>query len=460
MLSLAQTPGDDNKIIWLIELELSTGVQRFCSGVGRNYVALSGKDYRNALQKNSLAFHGQSIPADEMGGIGSRFGFTFTLVNYGAYTIDSFMPAAAAPEIYLAPCRLGFIWEGATTQAEITWLCDAFVENYQFDSAGFAIEAVERNLDFDFLPVWKIQKETDDKHTYFPRAPKESIGKFLPIVYGGFDRYIPEQGKYRLTPAILVDMQRLIFIGAGHECKQTFYDHDGKHRVFRQIDGKENYLEIAPVAGDTVNNVNGTTVRLLTTAPRAGSWVDGFVYIRKLIPGAFTDVTDLSLFQEENYSTSLTLVHSKKLGFQFDSGITHDFGSPNIGLTDIELVVLWKTSAPGETRALKIEFYNENKAGGAGYTGATGYDTQGDFGTYKFTRYQFGNVVDGKSNSNLPWDWGELLGLQWVLTNVSGDSHDPGDILIREIYLQLNYIVLWKLTPQRFPRTTTGGSRH
>jgi len=451
VITFNQTAGNDNAIIWIIELELSSGLLSFCSGINTESLSLDTgsemRSYANKLQKGSLTTYTNSIPADSAGGIGSRNGFQFVIARFGGYTQNDFYPATSGDNVVMSACRLGWIWSGATLTSQITWLIEGEVENYESRIDGLYFDVTESNfLEYLSLPPHKVQKDIDDNFTYFPNAPGEVYEMPIPIVYGRFESFDAGRGKYRLAPAIMVDNDRLTLLASCHKCDYTYYDKETAYRGFQYLDGSESYIELVPTTGSGGNGFNGHYVNLVPASARAGVWVNGNVVLWKFLAGAITDVTNVKLLQEKNYNDDVLLADTKKLGIQFVADFDKSFGNLNIGLTDIELVILWKTTSVGETRSIEIKFYNDIKSGGAGYTTAVGTDTQNDNTSYKFTYYQFGNFTDGKSNTILPWSWDELLGLQWVITNTSGVAHDSGDVAIKNIYLKANYIVMHQIT--------------
>lgn len=449
MITLNQTAGNDNSIIWLIEVELDSSTLYFCSGFNRDSISLdNGSEmqvYQNKLQKGSLSTYSQSIPASDAGGIGSRSGFMFVLAAFGGYDINDFYPATGGDKVTMKPARLGFVWSGATMTSEITWIFEGEVENFEAHPDGLYFDVTESNfLEYLTLPPYKVQKDFNDNHTYFPNAPDASIGLPIPIVYGRFEALDETRGKYRLAPGLLVDLERLKILAACHKCDYTYYDVDSLYRAFSYLDGSESYIELVPSAGSHENSFNGHHVNLTQASPRSGTWLHGNVTLWRKLAGAITDITDVSNIQERNYQNDIVLPDTDILGLQFVKEFDSSFGTVNIGSTDIQLVVLWRTSVNTEQRTLGLKFYNYIKSGGSGYTGTTGSDNQNNAATYKATYYNIGNVTDGKSNATLPWTWDELLNLQWVLTNLSGvtGGSTSGDIRIKNVYLKVNYVII------------------
>ena len=464
MMTFGMTAGNDNAIIWLIEIDTESPIY-LCAGHNTASVSLStGSEtrvYSNGIQKGSLSVYEQSIPAEQAGGVGSRNGFTFAIANFGSYDINDFYPASGGYDVTMKPARLGWIWTGATTTAEITWLYEGFIDNFESRTDAIVFDVTESNdLEILTLPPFKVQKDFNDGHSYFPKAPEESYGLPLPIVYGDFTANEQKRGWIILAPGVVVDMERQTIAGSCHEAHTTYYDDFTLYRAFTYIAGSaDTYMELEPVTGGESNTPDGHFVYLLPTGTRSLTIINGNLTLWNKQGGAITDKSDIQVLNDKNYQSDLTLGNNEDLGVQFLGDFDQSFGNPNIGLTDIQLVVEWKTSVNGERRYLDFKFYNYIKSGGAGYTTATGQDSTTDGTNYKTTYYEIGNVTDGKSNSDLPWSWSELLGLQWVIRNTSGASGGvAGDVKIKNVYLKVNYIVLSNVTIY-LPRVTDGGRR-
>jgi len=447
MITFGMTAGNDNAIIWIIELETSSTPYYFCSGFNLPSITLDtgteSRVYSNKLQRNSLGVYPHSIPAESAGGMGSRNGFQFVIAGFGGIDLNDFYPATSAPNALMSRCKLGFVWTGATLTSEITWLIDGEVENYEPRQDGLYFDVTESNsLEYLTLPPYKVQKDFDDNFTYYPNAPEDVYGLAIPIVYGSFTSFDAGRGKYRLAPALLVDEEKLRLLATCHKCDSVFYDLESTYRAFKYLPGSESYIELVPTTGSQGNSFNGHYINLVPASARAGVWVNGNVALWKMLSGAITDVTNIKVLQEKNYSDDLQLSDGDKLGIQIVADFDKNFGIPNIGATDIRLVVLWQTSADGENRSIEIKFYNYLKSGGSGYTTVLATDVQNSIGSYKFTYYELGTITDGKNNNSLPWTWDELIGLQWVITNTSGVKYDSGPINIKNIYLEVNNIVM------------------
>jgi hypothetical protein len=199
MITFGMTAGNDNAIIWLVELEVSSTTYYFCSGHNLSSISLdNGSEmqvYQNKLQRNSLGVYPHSIPAESAGGMGSRNGFQFVIAGFGGIDLNDFYPATSAPNALMSRCKLGFIWTGATLTSQITWLIDGEVENYEPRQDGLYFDVTESNsLEYLTLPPYKVQKDYDDNFTYYPNAPEDVYGLAIPIVYGSFTSFDAGRG--------------------------------------------------------------------------------------------------------------------------------------------------------------------------------------------------------------------------------------------------------------------------
>lgn len=451
MISFNMTAGNDNAIIWVIELELSTGNLYFCSGFNTESVSLdTGSEmrvYANKLQRNSLSLYPQSIPAESAGGIGSRNGFQFVIAAYGGYDQNDFYPATGSPDVLMSNCRLGWIWSGATDTSDITWLYDGQVENFEAKPDGLYFDVTESNfIEITSLPPYTIQKDYDDKVSYFPQAPKDSLGKPIPIVYGEFDKYTLEYGKHRLTPAIIVNPSQMQYLAACHKFDYTYEDINGKAGAFIYATGLDTYLELIPSVATSNNTFNGHNVVILPPTRSSSQYVKGKLICWLKAPAEKTDITDLDALINEEGGTDFTLPDTKQIQFLFTGETMEQLGALSPASADCALQVTYQSSSNGSQRTLEIKYYNPIKSGGAGYTTNVVTDsTSLGGGSYKTKNYEFGNDTSAKSNTTLPWDLKEILQLGFTVKNVSGATGGSvsGDIKIMAVSLVLNNISVY-----------------
>ncbi len=446
MITFGMTAGNDNSIIWLIEIELSTSTLLFCSGINVSSVSLdNGSEmqvYLNKIQKGSLSTYSQSIPASDAGGIGSRSGFMFVLAAYGGYDLNDYYPATSAENVVMKPARLGFIWTGATLTSQITWLIDGEVENYEVHPDGLYFDVTESNfLDYLTLPPFKVQKDFDDKVSYFPYAPKDSLGKAIPIVYGSFNIVSFTFGKHRLTPAVLVNPSQLIYIAACHKFNYTYQHYDTADRAFIYASGFDSYLMLIPSVGVTNNNHNGYYVKILPSTRSSSQYVKGQLVCWLKMPGEKTDIPNIDALINEETPGDFNLVDTKQIQFLFTGDQTDELGILNTAASDITFQVTYTTSVDTERRTIELSFYNPVKSGGAGYSG-TITNSHSDAKTNAVVSYDFGKDTTAKSDAVLPWDLKEILQLGFTIKNVSGATggSTSGDIVIVSAELVLSNI--------------------
>lgn len=449
MITYGMTAGNDNAIIWLVEIETSTPIY-LCSGFNTSSVSLStGSEtrvYTNGIQKGSLSVYPQSIPGENAGGFGSRNGFTFVIANYGSYDLNDFYPASGGYDIIMKPARLGFIWSGADETADITWIYEGEIENFESRPDGLYFDVAESSfLDFVQLPPYLVQKDTDDKVSYFPQAPKDSIGKALPVVYGNFTAITFEYGKHRLMPALLVHQSFMIYAGACHAVNYTYEDYDsGKDRAFIYASGFDSYLELIPSTGSTQNNVNGYAVTILPSTRTSSQYVKGRLICWSKLPGGKTDITDLANLFSNYPRTDFTLPDKKQIQFIFAGDDSEELGTLGVAASDVTFQVTWTTSVDGEQRTIELKFWNQNKSGGAGYS-TTVTDNWSDADSNRVTSFDFGNYTAGMATAKLPWDLREILQLGFTINNISGDTpgSTSGDITIVSAALILQNINIY-----------------
>ena len=450
MITYAQTAGDDNAIIWIIEVDTATPIY-LCSGFNTASVTLStgseSRVYENKLQKGSLNFYAQSIPAENGGGIGSRNGFTFVIAAYGGYDKNDFYPATSGADVLMQPCRIGWIWSGATLTSEITWIVEGEVENFEIRPDGVYLDVTESNfLEFVQLPPYTVQKDTDDKISYYPQAPKDSLGLPIPIVYGQFNKLTLEYGKHRLTPAILVNPSRMLYLASCHKFDYTYYDLETRNSAFIYATGFDSYLELIPSTSTNNNNINGHSIEVLPSTRSSSQYVRGKLIAWLKAPGEKSDITDLDNLINEETPTNFALADTKQIQFIFTGDAIEELGALSPASADVKLQVTYQSSSNGSQRTLEVKYYNPIKAGGAGYsTVVTTDSTSLGGGSYKTVNYEFGNDTSAKSNTNLPWDFKELLQLGFTLKNISGATggSTSGDINIQSACLVISNISVY-----------------
>lgn len=193
MLILNDTALSDNQAIWVIRIDTDTPI---CLSTAVDKITLSGIDYDGkVILKDSLSDGGKTIDFSYGGGIGSVGSFEFSIARYNLNSLtdgffNEFYPTIESgpvvmPYLIARAVSVGIVWEGATTEAEITWLFYGYIDDYSYDSDKITLSCLEyAELENVELPYYKVQKDFDNGISYFPEAPEENIGKSIPIVYG------------------------------------------------------------------------------------------------------------------------------------------------------------------------------------------------------------------------------------------------------------------------------------
>ena len=456
MITFGMTAGNDNAIIWIVELETSSTNYYFCAGHNLPSITLdTGSEmrvYSNKLQRNSLGIYPHSIPAESAGGMGSRNGFQFVIAGFGGIDQNDFYPATSAPNVLMSRCKLGFIWTGATETNDITWLIDGEVENYESRQDGVYFDVTESNfLEYVNCPPYSVQKDINDLISYFPQSPKDTIGKPIPIVYGAFNIVDFGSGKHRLTPALLVNPSQMQYLGACHKFDYTYQDYDTKDQAFIYANGFDTFLELLPSTGVTTNNLNGYNVKILPSTRSSSQYVKGRMTCWLKVPGEKSDVTDLDgLINEEN-PTELTLLDDRQIQFLFTGEQTDQLGVLSPLASNCSFDVYYTTSVDGEQRTIQLSFYNPIKSGGAGYS-STIDDSHDDADSVKVAVYEFGNYTGAKADTTLPWKLSEILQLGFTIKNVSGATggSTSGDIIITGAVLTFTNISVYNFGIKNF----------
>lgn len=451
MITINQTAGNDNALIWIVETYLSGTYYRYAVAPNLSTFQLDTGSEMNTysgvkILKDSLSLNSESLPYESSGGVGSLGGFSFSLASFGTIGLNDFYPANTAHTSKMIG-RLGFCWSNATLTSHITWLFDNCIcENFSFAQEGIYFEFVQRDeLQRTELPPYKVQKDLDDKISYFPIADDEIYGASIPIVYGNFNYFTPEFGLVLLAPALLVDKQSFKILVASHKVYRTYNDAESKVAAFQWVNGAENYIELMGDSSTENNNLLEHSVILLNNSRTSGDYIKGKLYIVKKMAGKNSDINDVQYLLDNETTTELTVSAGDQAAVRFDNTVSDsEVGLLGITSTDVSLQVQWTTSVDGSNRGLEIGYYNELKPGGAGYSSTSATETHNDADSDKITTFSFGAVTADQSDTALPWDLREVLGLDFYLKNVSGTygGTTSGTIKIVNAWLVFDNIIV------------------
>jgi hypothetical protein len=230
------------------------------------------------------------------------------LENRATSLLMGFVPDGASPTVLIADMIT--LWTGVLSR--IDYDADELRISLRDD-----IEKKHRNIPQTII----------DKNDY-PRAPEESIGQPLPILYGDFDTdsntepYI-YYGTYNLAPLICIDKALNKFIIAGHITHtapsltggnfSACFFYEGSMKVPAMVF----YQKIGGTLGNPTYSANdsGLSTLLIPSGP-----IIGRIYIPASRAGVNNNVTDYQNAMDGSSSTYASVANSgsKKLEFMLD----------------------------------------------------------------------------------------------------------------------------------------------
>lgn len=195
MITLNQTAGDDNKLIFLYYIELDSGAKRYSD---KNITLSSNNWVSNVIARKSFVQFSKSIDVVTGGGLGSVGNSQFAIPkdNTDSLTqdfINSFYPVVGEDIITSRYISIGFVWQGATLESQITWLQTFYIENQLSNYSLMTYPLAESSeLDTIQMPPYRIQKDDNDGISYYPLIDDELVGQTIPIYYGDFFKYLTD----------------------------------------------------------------------------------------------------------------------------------------------------------------------------------------------------------------------------------------------------------------------------
>lgn len=278
MITLNQTAGDNNETIWVLKINTSTPIlvstkALTIADADENVITYDGQ----ALNRNNyISDITQNSTVQGGGGTGSVSSYSFSISRYVNNTsldgfFDEFYPNGTE---YLTSkiVDLGIVWAGATLDTDITWLFRGRVIDYSYEQRQLNLTVFqESEISNKEIPYYSIQKDFNNGVSYYPNAPKESIGIDIPIVYGSFNIFNPvpntttgAKAGIALTPAYLVDPSKLEYIICSHQVKTISWNQHGKtgdtNLLFKYLSGVDNYMMCFKV-GDSASSYSNSVVK-------------------------------------------------------------------------------------------------------------------------------------------------------------------------------------------------------
>lgn len=439
MITLNQTPSDDNKIIYFYRLYLSDGnIAYFTSRLNGITLSHGGNDLTydgtNIILSNDIIE--ESYDFTNGGTIGSVANITIGIPRSNSNSLfnsyhNEFYPNTNV-HLYNGLCELGIGWEGITDYENITWLYEFYVQNVQLDYNFMNISLYSFDFYKEELPKHIIQNENAFANYYFPNAPEDNIGLALPLLYGNFKSTIFTLNRVNLAYTVCVDDVDFQFIYATHKCRETIYsDYSGtltnystiplitmKYIIFRYLDNAENYLEI-------YNSYNSDTdYNNLIVNNLSNSWIKILYHKR-----TYTLYGNIVLTKFKTHKES-DLVLPPKFNTYGSTNSVIGIGEaliikPNLELSESELGILAPAnatmylevtyqSADGNNVNLYMRYYNDVNST---YSSDMNYNTTLTGGSYAVNRFWFGENTSAKTTTDLPFTIEELISYGFVINN-------------------------------------------
>lgn len=419
MITVNDTVLDDNQLIFVAKISLTSSYLYLCNRP--NGITLSSHDYSGQLViKDSMTPVVKNTNIIYGGGIGNVASFSVQINNYTGYPTAGINPLKYYPEtaIYLSgrEVEVGFVWEGATTEAEITTIFKGFIEQSPTTPGIMDIVAIEiSELELIQLPYYSVQKDFDNGISYFPNAPKESIGMTIPILYGDAFNGVSATGTPDVSPyapGVLVEQNNYKYIIASH-----YTDASTAEQYIRDYD-----ISAIIAAYDS----GGSSVSLSQRDKGSSRFnifhygvgdIDGSLNYYPKKTGTHSEVTDF-IFSTDGL-TDYTLIPSKTISFIADlTSDSIDLG----GFSSMTSIMLKVTvSSPTTGQQIRIRTYD--------------HSTEGFIDEHIFNLVIEGQTLTidyGALFTLTNWDWKKLISLEYEIKNIAATQN-----------VSINDIVIW-----------------
>ena len=359
-LTLNQTVSTkDTDIIWIIQIMGDSTTYKF-SDKG---ITLSGYLYDGAVLFDEDSTFSESNDISNGGSVGSVSSFNFSISRYTDNTgtdgyFNEFYPNNS---VYLTnrEVRIGFVWAGATTESQITFLPKMIIEEFDVDPTHATVVCYEKKeLEMIDLPQYQIQKDYDNGVSYFPDAPDENMGKCIPIVYG--DLFQDDGFAYsgRIMPLINVGNSQ--YLMSSHICYNVISG-NVDNRLFEYV--SEYATRIGATPYPYQHNQSGLKAVL------SGGSIYGamHIYPKYMIKSNSTilnSINEITRIDKTMTSTYVQIPHNENIGLTF---IQSNYTQSDIGVFSDSTPA---TSAfisffvEAETSSQNVQIKYQNSAGG------------------------------------------------------------------------------------------------
>lgn len=453
MLTLNMTSGNNNETIWVLKINTPTPIYLSTRDITLDAINYDGQvlnfdNYLTDITQTSTILNG--------GGTGAVSSFGFSISRYvGNTSLDGFFnefyPATGGIQLSSIIVQLGIVWEGATTESEITWLMATRIIDYNISQRMLTLGVFEEDeLQKFYVPYYEIQNVNDDNISYFPDADNAVLGVPIPIIYGGFNTEGLYTGNYYLSPAILVDKKYQTFIIASHECSVTSSSAGKGNLIYKYISSVESYL-ILSCTGSA--NTNSYIRHSISLQDGVGYKTLGRIYIR------LTSIDPIHTFDNNipNVIDNSISTYDELPGINANIGL-QTLGSINtsdIGIlsqVDADISVNFRLSSDGVgSRDLTLDMLNESNSVGV----STG-TTQTVTGTSSVVKSRnFGTLTTIKNDANLPYKIEEVCSYTYIVNN--SDATLSNHIRVYNAYVFVTNIYV--TPPRALPPSSRYGTR-
>lgn len=364
---------------------------------------------------------------------GDRFS---DLINY--YDID------------FRPVRAYQIFEGLVFGSDAEQFFEGEVRIRGFNENDVFVQLVHK-YDLDLIvPKDKINA------TDFPSAPKQNLGRGIPIPFGDFtpaanpfgDTFYNEDDPF--IPMILTNKNTLRYEISRHLIKTDALG--ATTPILRWIDEVNSWMTITAANKSYSNTAAGAYVEL-------GAPIDGRVEIFPQIEGSLNDATSWENATDRDASTVVEMaggdILSLKIGSLPHLGKIKDWTAANLTL---KIIVGNVTGAPGVAAILKYrnEGYDAGVGGNSnGITETAANLTANGLAEYPFATDKTAHGSDGgQADQNMPWDWDELGAYEFYVECQAGYTFDVSFLYI--IVDNIEIISPWTVRPRRTRKEDNG----
>jgi hypothetical protein len=453
MRTQSMSPSWDNKLIWIVEINLDSSYWYFSDT--QDKITLNGTDFDGkVIFKDSFSELENQCNIVNGGSFGQVGNFTFSLARWNNYTgiknfFNDLYPQTSKPLLTAKTVRIGYLWyNGSNTLADITWEATYYIQDYSFpnDSELKIVCYAKDELSAKQIPPYVVQKDFDNGISYFLDAPDESYGKILPIIYGDFSTLNLDYETFSLAPAIQISKGNYYKV-CSHICKEV----SAGGYLYEYLDAVQTVMELSASSPVTTNNRSGHAIYLVGRAES----VKGRL---KLIPrGYITGGTDYQNAIDKDSDSYATLAVSDTIKWALSARLSDSqFGLFNGIRTDCNFIVKWDASG-GNVNAsvaywhLEFGVYSSLVAtvSSAGSGNTINYYF-GD-GNYDFASNQ------AKRDDVAHWTPNELEALELHISNLGTSS---GTMQLKHCYFDFqNLTKYWMDKKTTVGRTSNVGQR-